>query len=141
MERLIFLTKRSALVTVSALLVLETREEFAARIVSGIQSGRRLLDSHKAVVWVHPGLWLKKLGLDQDGCSEYRDAMSLASEVGVIVEVNPKHRVASRDIVLALRPRTIIGHDAHSVCLAVSMSGGLESLWSSGKGDHIQTWG
>jgi putative hydrolase len=73
------------------------------------------LKAMQALVWVHPGLFLKKNGLLKDEQSRYRDLLDRAIEAGVPPERNMRYDLVPQTIFVELDPDCrVIGADAHS---------------------------
>lgn len=68
----------------------------------------------KPVVWVHPGLWLKKQGLLEAQAAEYQSLLALAQAVGVKVEANRRYGLVPAHLRETLAPGALVwGADAH----------------------------
>lgn len=68
----------------------------------------------RPLVWVHPGLWLKRAGLLERHRVEYLDHLQAADAAGVHVEHNLRYALWPADWLPAARlPRHCIGADAH----------------------------
>lgn len=68
----------------------------------------------KPVVWVHPGLWLKKQGLIQSHELDYRSLVAYAQDLGVKVEWNRRYGLLPPHLHVAVRPENLVqGADAH----------------------------
>jgi histidinol phosphatase-like PHP family hydrolase len=73
------------------------------------------LKPRQALVWVHPGLFLKKNGLLKDEQPRYRDLLDRAIEAGVPPERNMRYDLVPQPIFSELDPDCrVIGADAHS---------------------------
>lgn len=80
----------------------------------------------KPVVWVHPGLWLKKQGLLEAQEQEYRALLALAQDVGVLVEVNRRYGLLPAHLHGAVAPGALVrGADAHRIEEAEAAAGEL----------------
>lgn len=70
----------------------------------------------KLLVWVHPGLWLKKNGLLQVHEQDYRKLVGLAQELGVKVEWNLRYGLLPKQLHEAVQPGCLVcGADAHGL--------------------------
>lgn len=70
--------------------------------------------AEKPVVWVHPGLWLKKHGLLEAQEQEYRSLLRHAQDVGVKVEVNRRYGLLPAHLLDAVAHEALVwGADAH----------------------------
>jgi hypothetical protein len=70
--------------------------------------------SDKPVVWVHPGLWLKRHGLLEAYAEEYRTLVARAQALGVKVEWNLRYGLLPREMHDAVPPVNLVrGADAH----------------------------
>ncbi|MFL6352714.1 MAG: hypothetical protein ACJ74Z_12820 [Bryobacteraceae bacterium] len=73
------------------------------------------LKSVQALVWVHPGLLLKKKGLLKDEQNRYRDLLDRAVEAGIPPERNMRYDLVPQPIFAELDPNCRIhGADAHT---------------------------
>ena len=73
------------------------------------------LKAAQALVWVHPGLFLKKKGLLKDEQSRYRDLLDRAVEAGVPPERNMRYDLVPQVVFAELDPDCrVIGADAHT---------------------------
>ncbi len=70
---------------------------------------------HKTMVWVHPGLWLKKRGQLKEYRHEYSRLMTSASEKGFYIEMNLRYSIAREsDLTGISNSRVCYGADAHT---------------------------
>jgi putative hydrolase len=69
----------------------------------------------KTIVWVHPGLWLKKRGLLLEKFNEYCEMLDFAHQQGVFIESNLKYRLIPQNINTLNRNQIVIGVDAHHI--------------------------
>lgn len=70
--------------------------------------------SDQPVVWVHPGLWLKKNGLLEVHEQEYRALIDYAQDLGIKVEWNRRYGLLPKHLLGAVRPEHLVhGADAH----------------------------
>jgi histidinol phosphatase-like PHP family hydrolase len=68
----------------------------------------------KPVVWVHPGLWLKKQGLLQSNEPDYRALVAHAQDLGIKVEWNLRYGLLPPQLHEAVRAESLVrGADAH----------------------------
>lgn len=68
----------------------------------------------KPVVWVHPGLWLKKQRRLQTHEHEYRALLGYAQELGLKVERNLRYGLVPEDLLGTVAPEhLVLGADAH----------------------------
>lgn len=68
----------------------------------------------QAVVWVHPGLWLKRSGLLEVRQREYAALIEYAQQRGVKVESNLRYGLLPAPLRGAVRPDLLVcGADAH----------------------------
>lgn len=68
----------------------------------------------KELVWVHPGLWLKKQGLLAAEEPIYRELLDLAQGLGIKVERNLRYGLLPVDLLGQVRPAgLVLGADAH----------------------------
>ncbi|MDF2626482.1 MAG: hypothetical protein K0R39_313 [Symbiobacteriaceae bacterium] len=78
---------------------------------------RRALDASygsRPVVWVHPGLWLKKHGLLEAREQEYLALLALAQGAGVKVEMNRRYGLVPGHLAGEVAPEALVrGADAH----------------------------
>jgi putative hydrolase len=70
----------------------------------------------KEIVWVHPGLWLKKRRRLDEHWALYLELMAAAQSLGLRIERNRRHRLIPDRLVAAVTPGCLVhGLDAHSV--------------------------
>lgn len=68
----------------------------------------------KHLVWVHPGLWLKRQGLLETHEQEYRELIGLAQALGIKIERNRRYGLLPSQILDAVHPGSLVcGADAH----------------------------
>ncbi|HLN63416.1 MAG TPA: hypothetical protein VK464_17915 [Symbiobacteriaceae bacterium] len=68
----------------------------------------------KPLVWVHPGLWLKKQGLLESHEPDYRTLVAYAQDAGVKVEWNRRYGLLPPHLHDAVQPENLVcGADAH----------------------------
>lgn len=68
----------------------------------------------KQVVWVHPGLWLKKHRLIEQQDPAYRELLEIAQTLGIKVEWNLRYHLVPSYLRSSIRSeRLVIGADAH----------------------------
>ena len=70
--------------------------------------------SDKPVVWVHPGLWLKKHGLLEVHEPDYRNLFDHARDVGVLLEWNLRYGLLPKNLHAGVgADHLVLGADAH----------------------------
>jgi putative hydrolase len=70
----------------------------------------------KQIVWVHPGLWLKKRRRLDAERELYLELLADAQNLGLRIERNRRHGLIPDDLLAAVRPDHLVdGLDAHSV--------------------------
>lgn len=70
--------------------------------------------AEQAVVWVHPGLWLRKTRRLESHRSDYEFLMAEAQQHGVLVERNHRYRLLPVEALPLVRPEMLVhGADAH----------------------------
>jgi len=84
------------------------------------RSLRRAFAEHgrgeRVAVWVHPGLWLKKMRRLESHRAVYLDLLDAAQAAGVLVEQNARYGLVPDDLVERIRPdRFVRGIDAHRI--------------------------
>jgi DNA polymerase (family 10)/putative hydrolase len=68
----------------------------------------------KIFVWVHPGLWFRKRGLDPGSQTAYREMLRAAADGGVLIERNLRYGLAAPAALREIDPRAVVrGADAH----------------------------
>lgn len=73
------------------------------------------LTQTKEVVWVHPGLFLKKHNLLSDEADWYSEALQYAIKKGLRIEYNLKYRLISMEARANLcQDVVVVGSDAHT---------------------------
>lgn len=82
--------------------------------------GAALRYPEKHLVWVHPGLWLKKHGLLEAQEDEYRRLLGLAQSLGIRIESNRRYRLLPPHLHAATRD-LVVGADAHRLADALAM--------------------
>ncbi|HYG57694.1 MAG TPA: PHP domain-containing protein [Symbiobacteriaceae bacterium] len=71
-------------------------------------------DGGRPLVWVHPGLWLRKQGLLEAREREYLELLGIAQDLGVKVESNLRYGLVPGHLRDAVRPESLVfGADAH----------------------------
>jgi hypothetical protein len=76
--------------------------------------GLRLRFPQKLLVWVHPGLWFKRRGLDPCGQPVFEAMLQHADRSSILFERNLKYGLIPENLTLP-SAKTVIGADAHCV--------------------------
>jgi histidinol phosphatase-like PHP family hydrolase len=70
----------------------------------------------KTFVWVHPGLWFQKRGIDPVENAFYWDMLRNAQDSGVMIERNLRHRLIHEKALPRIsRDSIVVGVDAHTL--------------------------
>lgn len=80
----------------------------------------------KHLVWVHPGLWLKRHGLLEAHEAEYRELLGTAESLGIRIEWNRRYGLVPPHLQTTLGG-PVIGADAHRLADAEAILAELPS--------------
>jgi len=69
----------------------------------------------KVLIWVHPGLWFKKRGLETNAYPEFGRMVAYALSAEVKIERNLRYNVPAQEVLKTLDNGLVTGADAHSV--------------------------
>lgn len=70
--------------------------------------------AEQTVVWVHPGLWLKKTGRLESHRDDYEFLIGFAQRHGILVEHNQRYRLLPDELIGLVKPGQLVrGADAH----------------------------
>ncbi|MBV8172047.1 MAG: hypothetical protein JO219_08965 [Candidatus Eremiobacteraeota bacterium] len=70
---------------------------------------------NKTLVWVHPGLWFRKSGLDVTTDADFAEMLARATDCGILIETNLRYSLLAPALLHNVpRDRVVVGADAHS---------------------------